>query len=252
MKRVYIEVNDNILSLHGEITARLNSSRSTLDKYRKNIYLDAQTWLDNHSDAEYSKRIKLSAVLIPLILTKRNELAVLLTVRNSKVSLFQGEVCLPGGKCERKDDGIIQTALRETEEEIGLLSDNVDVFDIFFDMPTVSIRRGQRYIVYPVVGLVKKGFYANLNTHEVCDVFTMPLKEFLNKPEPHPRWKIPCFKQNGILTNLTYICFGLTFSILAMTALIYYHEKPHADTLFFLSTFGNFRTLVDAVVTSKL
>ena len=200
-------------------------------------------------------KTKVSAVLIPLILNKDNELEVLLTVRHSNVSLHQGEVCLPGGKYERKDANAVETALRECREEIGLLPDNIVVIDVLNDICFPSKRGEKKYIVFPVIGLVKESFYAKLNVHEVCDVFTYPFNELLSKPDILNKWSIPCIVQKGIVTGQSYNCYGLTFIILLLSAVSFYKKLPHEDSLMFFSRLKYIKGVMDMTlnaVTAKL
>ena len=184
MTSVYIEVSEYVASLRNEIIQQLLDTQQRFDKLAKNGAMRIETWLKDYQDGRiYPKEACKSAVLVPLILNKDNKLEVLLSVRHGNVSIVQDEVCLPGGKYESKDTSIVATALRECTEEIGLLSDNVDIIDIFNGMPFPVTRKNIKYLVYPVVGIVKESFYAKLNVHEVFDVFTYPLIDLLNKQE---------------------------------------------------------------------
>ena len=146
MKRVYIEVSKKLPSLRNEIIKPLLDTRQHIDKLEKNMAVGIETWLRDYQGT--SKELCKSAVLVPLILNKDNKLEVLLTVRHGNVSLVHDEVCLPGGKYESKDTSIVATALRECREEIGLLSDNVDVIDVYKGMPVPVTRK--KYKVFSV------------------------------------------------------------------------------------------------------
>ncbi|XP_016354604.1 peroxisomal coenzyme A diphosphatase NUDT7-like [Sinocyclocheilus anshuiensis] len=67
-----------------------------------------------------------ASVLIPLLL-RDGQLRLLLSVRSIHLKQHAGEVCFPGGKAESGDRDQVHTALRETEEEIGLPPDRVQV-----------------------------------------------------------------------------------------------------------------------------
>ena len=118
-----------------------------------------------------------AAVLIPLVL--REPLSVLLTQRTTRLSSHSGQIAFPGGKVDPGDANPVATALRETEEEIGLPPEKVRVLGA---LPIYTT--GSAFIVTPVVGLVEAGFSLRPNEHEVADVFEVPLP-FLMNPSHH-------------------------------------------------------------------
>jgi 8-oxo-dGTP pyrophosphatase MutT (NUDIX family) len=73
------------------------------------------------------------------------------------------------------------TALREAHEEIGLEREFSEVLGL---MPTYTT--GSRFIITPVVALVRPDYQLTLNAHEVADAFEVPL-EFLMNPAHHRR-----------------------------------------------------------------
>lgn len=170
---------------------------------------------------------KKASVLIPLIINNDGELEVLLTVRKPEISLFDYEVSLPGGKVDENDKTIIDTALRESYEEIGLLPENVEIIDTLNPL-LLSFTR--KYNVYPVVGLVRNSFYAKLNPSEVLDVFTVPLMEFLEQPFLRGK-TIGIRNMRGIATNLNFEVIGLTYIILTMYAIVVYDKMPHETSV---------------------
>ncbi len=67
-----------------------------------------------------------SAVLIPLFYSQ-GQYHVLFTERSEEVDFHKGQVCFPGGTREPSDSSLLQTALRETEEEINLKAKDVEI-----------------------------------------------------------------------------------------------------------------------------
>ncbi len=118
-----------------------------------------------------------AAVLIPLVM--REHLSVLLTQRTTRLSSHSGQIAFPGGKSDPEDANPVATALRETEEEIGLPRERIQVIG---SLPIYTT--GSAFIVTPVVGLVQPGFSLQPNEHEVADVFEVPL-QFLMNPAHH-------------------------------------------------------------------
>jgi 8-oxo-dGTP pyrophosphatase MutT (NUDIX family) len=70
------------------------------------------------------KNLRASAVLIPLFYN-HGQYHVLLTKRSEEVDFHKGQVCFPGGTREPSDSSLLQTALREAEEEIGLRAKDI-------------------------------------------------------------------------------------------------------------------------------
>ena len=121
-----------------------------------------------------------AAVLIPLI-DRGDELTVLLTHRASDLKHHPGQISFPGGRLEPGDDDAVAAALRETEEEIGLRREFVEVIGCLPDHVVIS-----GYRVTPVVGLVQPGFELVLDPTEVSGTFEAPLRHLLD-PATHAR-----------------------------------------------------------------
>jgi 8-oxo-dGTP pyrophosphatase MutT (NUDIX family) len=120
-----------------------------------------------------------ASVLIPIVM--RDVPTVLLTQRTAHLSTHSGQIAFPGGKQDAQDADLFVTALRETEEEVGLARDFVQVLG---SLPVYVT--GTSFIISPVVGLVRPGFTLTPNAGEVADVFEVPLA-FLMNPANHRR-----------------------------------------------------------------
>jgi len=110
-----------------------------------------------------------AAVLIPLI-THAEALSVLFTQRTAHLKNHSGQVSFPGGRAEPGDASAEFTALRETEEEIGLAMQRVEVLA---RLPDYRTRTGFR--VTPVIGLVAPPLELAPDPREVAEVFEVPL-----------------------------------------------------------------------------
>jgi 8-oxo-dGTP pyrophosphatase MutT (NUDIX family) len=122
--------------------------------------------------------IRNAAVLIPII-DRPEAMTVLFTRRTEHLSNHAGQVSFPGGRAEPHDEGPVETALRETEEEIGLDRSFVDIVGALGGYETVT-----RFMIMPVVGVVKPGFDLKIDDNEVAEVFEVPLT-FLLDPANH-------------------------------------------------------------------
>ena len=115
-----------------------------------------------------------AAVLVPIV-DYVDSLTVLLTQRGALLKNHPGQVSFPGGQSENIDADSTATALRESEEEIGLNRDRVEVLGNLDVCLT-----GTGYRVVPVVGLVTPPLKLHLDDFEVVDAFEVPLKLILD------------------------------------------------------------------------
>ena len=119
-----------------------------------------------------------AAILLPLV-KQPTGLHVLLTQRTEHLHDHAGQISFPGGRKDHDDESIIGTALRESEEEIGLSSNHIDVIGTMPEYLTVS-----GYRVTPVVALIEPPKAYRPDPFEVADVFEVPLS-FLMNPANH-------------------------------------------------------------------
>lgn len=112
--------------------------------------------------------LKPAVVLVPIV--ARARLSVLLTERTGHLSSHAGQIAFPGGRPEAADRDAVATALRETQEEVGL--DPALVEPLGYVEP---YRTGTGYLITPVVGLVSPYSSLAINPHEVADAFEVPL-----------------------------------------------------------------------------
>ncbi len=115
-----------------------------------------------------------AAVLVPLV-ERPAGLTVLLTQRAGHLKNHAGQISFPGGRIEHGDLDVVDAALRESEEEIGLQRRHVTVAGL---LPDHLIVTGFR--VTPVVGFVAPGFSLRLDPTEVEDAFEVPLASVLD------------------------------------------------------------------------
>jgi len=124
-----------------------------------------------------------AAVLVPLVVREQAP-SVLLTRRTDHLHHHPGQISFPGGRLEADDASPVHTALRETEEEIGLARSHVELIGALPDYLT-----GTGFRVTPVVGLVHPPFDLTLDAFEVAEAFEVPLAHFLD-PRNHQEHSI--------------------------------------------------------------
>ena len=113
-----------------------------------------------------------AGVLAPLYV-EDGELHAVFTKRREDLRRHPGEISFPGGRQEAGDADLMATALRETEEEIGLPRNAVEVVGAL--QPTPTIATG--YAIYPFVGLIEPGMEWTLSAREVAQVLELSLRE---------------------------------------------------------------------------
>ena len=115
-----------------------------------------------------------ASVLIPL-LEIGGEIFVLFTKRAKHLRSHPGQVSFPGGKEDNQDSNSLDTALRETHEEIGLNPEKVEILGRLDQIISLY-----NYLVTPFVGLISSDFIPNPNRDEIEIVFKVPLSFFMN------------------------------------------------------------------------
>lgn len=138
---------------------------------------------DLNPDMVPAAEMRPAAVLVPLI-ERPAGLTVLLTQRSAHLASHAGQISFPGGAVEPDDPDDIAAALRETQEEVGLPPERIDLIG---RLDTYLTRTGFR--VEPFVGLIRPPVTLRPDPNEVADVFEVPLSFFLepSNPQRHSR-----------------------------------------------------------------
>jgi 8-oxo-dGTP pyrophosphatase MutT (NUDIX family) len=160
--------------------------------------------------ARAPRPLKPAAVLVPLV-DHSNGMTVLLTRRTEHLVHHAGQVSFPGGRVESFDEDAVATALRETEEEIGLSRQYIEIAGFLDLYQTVT-----GFLVTPVVSFVKPGFDLQPDPREVADVFEVPLG-FIIDPHNHRRESGVFQGQRRhfyVLTYKNYYIWGATAAML--------------------------------------
>lgn len=113
-----------------------------------------------------------AAVLLPLFV-KNNEPSLLFTRRSDDLEHHSGEIAFPGGVREPQDVDLWQTALRETEEEMGIRPADVTLVGALDDFISVH-----GYRVTPYVGFFSWPYTYRVAAEEIAEVFEIPLQHF--------------------------------------------------------------------------
>ena len=151
-----------------------------------------------------------AAVLIPLV--KRGEgLHVVMTQRSFSLRHHPGQICFPGGRYDTNDILLSQTALRETEEELGI---SMQQIQLLRELPIRHTLTG--FNIRPYIGLLHPPYQYQINQDEVLAVFEIPLSQLLT---PHAFQKLRIIRRGSVheiigLTINDWFIWGATARIL--------------------------------------
>lgn len=133
------------------------------------------------------------SVLIPFCLNQDEEPCVLLTLRSSNLSSHKSQMSFPGGQMDAVDgNDPVKTALRETNEEIGLKTSLVKVYGTLNPLPT----RDSTGLIFPVISFVESLEMKSLeiNKDEVDGVFLVRLSSLCDSN----KWRYTRWKKSGL------------------------------------------------------
>ncbi|KAK2556530.1 Mitochondrial coenzyme A diphosphatase NUDT8 [Acropora cervicornis] len=161
-----------------------------------------------------------AAVFVPFCLVNSVP-SVLLTLRSSRLNSHRGEVSFPGGKRDPEDKSLVETAIREMEEELGIEKSHVQVWA---SMPPVPEKQGRagKTAVTAVVGYVGEIDVNSLelNQEEVESVFTLSLEHLCDPVNSrYTTFKRQVLIRLPVFVNGPHKVWGLTATILEQVLL---------------------------------
>lgn len=151
--------------------------------------------------APVNSQPRAAAVLILFLPQGAHDLAVLFTQRTLTVAHHKGQICFPGGRQDVTDHTLLDTALRETAEEIGLPATDV----VILGHLTPLYVSASNHLVQPVVGWIPRLPTLTLNPTEVAQVWCVPLSALLDPQNitvctyasAHRTLTAPCYAIGG-------------------------------------------------------
>lgn len=166
------------------------SNEAFADKLREVVPRPLEDWREIYEgfaprDVETGERMRriypseesearLAAVLVPVLLEPDGP-HIVYTVRRSHLNDHAGQISFPGGSVESNDSSLLETALREAEEEIDLVRSLVEVVGEMEEMYIPP----SNFLVRPFVGLLPPEAELTLAPEEVEEIFTVPLETLL-------------------------------------------------------------------------
>lgn len=162
-------------------------------------------------DEILSSNPRWSAVML-LLYPKQGVTHLCLTKRASYEGVHSNQVSFPGGKVEPADENLAATALRETEEEVGIQAHRIKILG---ELSKIYIPPSH-FVVQPFVGILDFEPVFSLQEREATELISLPLNEFLLQ-QPEKRWvnvrgnqvQVPSFLTGG------HVCWGATAIILS-------------------------------------
>lgn len=166
--------------------------------------------------------------VLALIFPKEAHLHLLFIRRTQDGRAHGGQISFPGGRKEESDADLTATALREAQEEAGIMSADVTILGALTPM-YIPV---SNFMVYPFVGYSTKPPDYNLSEHEVAEVLEIPLNYLFNEENkitttvrpssaPGMTFTVPAWQLEDetiiwgatamILSELEVVCKGLSF-----------------------------------------
>ncbi len=153
-----------------DVVARLNASKDGISRRSNEDAEPAAIEQKNRNEwVRGDKPLTPAAVLVPLIV-REDGLNVMLTKRTEHLKNHAGQISFPGGRVDETDRDACHTALRETEEEIGLHARHIEIIGELDEYVV-----GTGYLVNPIIGVIEPPFELIPQADEVAEIFEAPL-----------------------------------------------------------------------------
>ena len=117
------------------------------------------------------------AAVMMLLYPKNSLTHLVLIIRNTYPGVHSSQIAFPGGKVEKFDVSLQQTALRETWEEIGVVPEKINIIRSFSDVYIPP----SNFLVYPFLGICSEELIFTPEPNEVAGILEVSLNDFLNE-----------------------------------------------------------------------
>ena len=145
------------------------------------------------------RKLNRAGVLVGICFPEKKQPSILLTKRAGHLKNHPGQIAFPGGKFELEDGTLVNTALREAEEEIGLNRSIPKELGILPKHETVT-----KFLVTPIIFQLPGKLDLKINKNEVDEVFYVPLEHFLTLEN----YRIQARKWQGELRYYYVVPYG--------------------------------------------
>jgi ADP-ribose pyrophosphatase YjhB (NUDIX family) len=189
-------------------------------KYDENLIRNNLFTFDNPSRIKLNDNFFVnSAVLFSIMPYETKSYDLILIQRTNKGRNHRGEMSFPGGRFEPgKDHNLLDTALRETEEEIGVPRKRIEILGCLNDFPTMT-----KFIITPIVGKINSNNKLIKEEKEVREIVKIPIEFFTNKKNfkeqafiiQDQRFPVFYFNYYDKETDNKYLVWGATAFMIA-------------------------------------
>jgi len=145
----------------------------------KKIPLPKDTYKLHLSDTHQSNSVENSSVLVIIYYNHMNIPVVIFTKRSSKLRNHAGEISFPGGRMSMHDNSLVDTAIRETFEEIGLKVSKENIVGCLTPTNTYTTK----ILIFPFVVMMTSGLNNLVPNEEVEEIIEIPLERLMNSVE---------------------------------------------------------------------
>lgn len=122
------------------------------------------------------KKPKQSAVMM-LFYPKENKPYLVLIERASYKGIHSAQIAFPGGKTEKGDRNLQETALRETQEEIGVMQNKIEIIKSFSQIYVPP----SNFLIAPFLGVAQEGLHFIPQPSEVANIIELPIEVLLSE-----------------------------------------------------------------------
>jgi 8-oxo-dGTP pyrophosphatase MutT (NUDIX family) len=185
-----------------------------LPAFASHIKMAPKERIESLKAFNYADKNPRKAAVLMLLYPKQEQTHLVLIERNSYEGVHSAQIAFPGGKFENEDLVYETTALRESEEEIGVSREQVEVIRPFSPLYIPP----SNFLVHPYLGIAVEPLQFTLDSKEVASVIELPLSDFLSDALLHEtklttsyatNIEIPAFKIND------HIVWGATAMMLS-------------------------------------
>ncbi len=191
--RMFMKQEDITAQLFVRLQNRLQQTLPGFSSHRKMIPEDR---INISREAQKGETIRYGAVLIALF-SQNKKIHTVLIKRNTYDGVHSGQIAFPGGRLEEHDADLVQTAIREAEEEVNISSSKVRILGT---LSRIYIPPS-RFEVLPVIGMLSSEPQLKPDINEVEEVFTCRLYDLINPANRYVKpikladgqvWDVPC------------------------------------------------------------
>jgi len=154
-----------------------NLTKAVLPAMKAHVLMAPVERIETLENPINALKVPKTAAVLMLLYPKDKKTHLVLIVRNTYKGVHSAQVAFPGGKYEETDSDFAYTALRETQEEVGVNPQEVELIKPFTPMYIPP----SNFMVHPFLGLAKQEIQFVPQPSEVSQIIELPLSVFLDE-----------------------------------------------------------------------